>query len=306
MATKIKTPTQWASAFLGSLGLPDSKTNVNNIVGWEGLEGGNWDNTATDNPLNTSEQESGSTNYQTGQPGSGVQAYTSWQSGLDATDATIQSPDYGYPEIIAALNTSQPWSDFFSAISASDWDAGHYGGDSSSTAPTDSSPDAAAYGIGSNATTDNGSSANSPSTKGATKFTGMAGILQAMDEWYNPAGKSWSLDPLTDIQNIGGSIENTAIMIFTRATSAILAIGLVIVGVNVMLRGDSSGGGSSPQNVLEFVNDTQQSNTRLAQSSRRLDIQDKEATRRSARAEWSRVHGTPWEESTAGAATNGG
>jgi hypothetical protein len=70
-------------------------------VKWENREGGNWNNKAKYNPLNTSQIMPGSTNFNTGQPGSGIQAYTSWQQGLQATAMTLTNGRYG--DLLSAL-----------------------------------------------------------------------------------------------------------------------------------------------------------------------------------------------------------
>jgi len=279
MPTKITNQAQWASALLGAEGDPNSKTNVQNIEGWEALEGGNWNNTAKFNPLNTSELEKGSVNYNTGQPGQGVQAYKNWKQGLDATTATLSSPDYGYPKVLADLNTSQPWSVFLADLKASSWDAGHYAGVSSGSAPSPSSgggPSATAYGVGTSATDSSGSAANSPSSGSSPmKLTGMAGILQALDNLYNPQSASLGWNPIADLTALPTTIEHTSVMIFVRGTSALLSVGLIAIGLTTMLKGSTSGGGtggSGGGNVLEFVNNAKIQNTKLGQAEARSKL----------------------------------
>jgi hypothetical protein len=286
MATKIKNQADWASALLGALGDPNSKTNVANITAWEGLEGGNWNNTAHFNPLNTSEQEKGSVNYNTGQPGGGVQSYKSWKQGLDATVATLKDGQisYGYAPILADLNTSQNWDKLLGDLKTSSWDGGHYAGvKGGATAPTSGSPSGTAYGVGTSATTQDGSAANSPSTSTSpTGLTGMAGILQALDGLYNP-----NVDKkiLGFIPNVPADLAGTLSLIFVRGTSALLSVGLIAIGITTMLRGSTSGGGtgaSSSGNVLEFVNNAKISNTHTEQSERRLKVAEAEAQRKAS------------------------
>jgi hypothetical protein len=95
------TQTTWAQAFLKAINAPATPANMASILHWEDVEGGNWKNTAKYNPLNTTYQMPGSVNYNTGQPGGGVQSYTSWQSGLQATIDTIKLSYY--TEVLAAL-----------------------------------------------------------------------------------------------------------------------------------------------------------------------------------------------------------
>lgn len=258
----IKNPTDWANAFLGALGMPDTKTNVTNIVGWEAAEGGNWNNSAKYNPLNTEQPAPGSKSMG---GGSKVQSYTSWQEGLDATVATIQQPGNGYPQILADLNTSQPWMDFSNAVSSSNWGTHLSGASPSSSGGTNS----AAYSSGVTATNNDGSSANTPSTsKGNKKLQGFAGVLQEMDALYNP---SFSKTVLGFIPNIPADIQGTATMLVVRGFSAILSVGLVFIGINTFIHGSSSSGSANgPMNVLEFVNNTQMQNRKIGLSQERV------------------------------------
>lgn len=95
------TPESWAVSLLQALGYPATRQNVQSIVAWEAREGGNWNNRATYNPLNTKEAEPGSVNATPG----GVQAYDSWASGLQATVTTLQNGNY--PDILRALRTGK-------------------------------------------------------------------------------------------------------------------------------------------------------------------------------------------------------
>ena len=273
----IKNPTDFANALLGELGAPDTKTNVNNILGWYSAEGGNWNNTAKYNPLNTTQVESGS---QPMQSGSKVQSYTSWQQGLDATVATLQTPGHGYEQILADLNTSQPWIDFSSALKSSGWDGStHYKGSTgiNNGAPTTGTTNQAAYTSGSNAATSINNASNSPGKGTKSKdYHGFAGTLQSLDKLYNPTADStgvWKFIP-----NIPSDINTVATMIFVRATSSILMMGVILIGINMLVKGGTSGG-SGPTNVLEFVNASQQGNIKLNQYERRLRVQESHEAR---------------------------
>ncbi len=300
----IKNPAQWASAFLGAEGFPDSKTDVDNIVGWETKEGGAgpqfWpgnDNDDNYNPISVSGFAKGDVFNPDGKeyPGvvatnsSGIDSFTSWQQGIDATVEFLNAGNDGYPQILADLEDSAPWSKFSQDVSSS---AGWPNDLDYSSPPgtPGSTPNAAAYSIGSNATVDNGSVANDPSksTK-AQSLTGMAGILQQLDQWYNPTGKGgWSLDPITDIDNIGSSVSNAMIMIATRSISAVMSIGLILIGIHTLTSGGSGSG--SPSNVLEFVNDAKVTNTRLAQSSERIASRDYAESEKTYRAKVNQTH----------------
>lgn len=96
------TQASFARAVLQSMGYPLTKQNVSSFVMWENREGGNWKNSATYNPLNTERNMPGSSSMG---GGSGVQAYTSWQQGLNATIATLQEPAYG--DLRAAFASGQ-------------------------------------------------------------------------------------------------------------------------------------------------------------------------------------------------------
>lgn len=279
----IKNPTDFANALLGELGLPDTQTNVNNIVGWENSEGGNWHNTATFNPLDTTQQEPGS-HVMGGGNSSGVQAYTNWQQGLDATVQTLQAGDYGYPGILSALNTNQGWLGFRQSVENSAW--GGVGNKYLSQFPTPpgvstpQSPNSSTYQAGVTANQQSGSIADTPlsnnktktdSSTVATQSTGFAGILQGLDAMYSPGLKGPSWNPLTWLTFIPNDIESVSIEIFTRAASSILMVGVIGIGIVTVLHGQSSGGSSgSATNVLEFVNNAQTSNRKMSLNEDRL------------------------------------
>ena len=127
----------WAQRLLAALGAPANDNNLANVTMWERMEGGNWGNTAKYNPLNTSYQLPGSTNYNSHKPGGGVQAYTSWDQGLQATVGTLTGSNAsgrGYTNIVSLLKAGTATKDdFLKALQGSSWDAGRYGGGSSSS-----------------------------------------------------------------------------------------------------------------------------------------------------------------------------
>lgn len=144
----------FAKMLLGGLGAQATSQAIADVMFWEGREGGNWHNTAKFNPLNTSYQLPGSTNYKTGKVGDGVQAYTSWQQGLQATLGTLTGTDAssrGYTAIVDFLKKGGgSTADMLKLMQASKWDAGHYSGaggtssSSSASAATSGILDAAA------------------------------------------------------------------------------------------------------------------------------------------------------------------
>lgn len=97
-SNNINNPTQWAQAILAQIGAPETSSNVNFLTSWAAQEGGNWNNTAKYNPLNTTQQEQGSS-VMGGGNSAGVQAYNSWSQGNDATVKTLE----GYQSIMSAL-----------------------------------------------------------------------------------------------------------------------------------------------------------------------------------------------------------
>lgn len=124
----ITDPTQWATAQLEYMGMPVTASNIQFLVSWAAMEGGNWENTAYYNPLNTTLNMPGDSSMNS----VGVKAYTSWQQGVQATADTIQG---GYPEIVAALQSGNAWQADQSGALAGDlskWSGGGY----SSIAPS--------------------------------------------------------------------------------------------------------------------------------------------------------------------------
>lgn len=109
------TPSSWARAFLHSDGLPRTRCNVAAIVAWEHAEGGNWNNTAQANPLNTTKTEPGSWSINS----VGVQAYPSWREGFKANRAALNNGLYG--GVLATLRAGDSAQAVASAVAASRW-----------------------------------------------------------------------------------------------------------------------------------------------------------------------------------------
>lgn len=89
----------WAVELLHRLNVKPTSGAVQAIVAWEAAEGGNWNNTAHFNPLNTTQDAPGATSMN----GVGVKAYTSWEQGFDATIQTLHNGNYD--QILAALRS---------------------------------------------------------------------------------------------------------------------------------------------------------------------------------------------------------
>lgn len=112
----ISTPTDFAKALLSRLGAPDTPQNEQALVAWAAAEGGHWNNTAAYNPFNTTLTMPGST-VMAGGNSAGVQSFTSWQQGLDATVQTLQ----GYPQVLAALRAGNNAKAITDAVVNSPW-----------------------------------------------------------------------------------------------------------------------------------------------------------------------------------------
>jgi hypothetical protein len=114
------TPSSWAAALLSAGGWPQTACNLGAIEAWERAEGGNWENSAAYNPLDTTERESGSWPVNS----VNVQAYTSWQQGFQATLATLDNGDYG--GILSALSAGTSAQAVAGAVAASPWGTGPF------------------------------------------------------------------------------------------------------------------------------------------------------------------------------------
>ena len=126
------TPTSFAQGVLKSLGAPTSGSSLRAMEAWEAQEGGNWQNLARFNPLNTTEPMPGAGN--TGAQGN-IKVYQSWQQGLEATLRTLQA----YPTIVNLLRAGAPVGSIEEAINRSPWGT-HFSSISSEpgTGPVDS------------------------------------------------------------------------------------------------------------------------------------------------------------------------
>jgi hypothetical protein len=114
------TPASWASALLSAGGWPQTACNLGAIQAWEAAEGGNWENTAQYNPLDTTQYEQGSQTMNS----AGVRAYTSWQEGFAATLTTLGYPAYsGVRDALSAGNNAQSVAD---AVAGSPWGTGPF------------------------------------------------------------------------------------------------------------------------------------------------------------------------------------
>lgn len=124
----INSPSDFAYALLAQLGITSTPGAVQAIIAWAHAEGGNWNNTATFNPLNTTQAESGSHGINS----VNVQAYTSWEQGLAATVATLKNGRYG--DILANLATGNA-QQIASSASLNTWGTGNFTKDLAGATP---------------------------------------------------------------------------------------------------------------------------------------------------------------------------
>jgi hypothetical protein len=124
-ALDIQTPRDFARALITAYGGTPTEPLIQGIQAWAMQEGGHWQNRALHNPLNTTLVLPGSTKVNTvnAKTGTGVQAYTSWNQGLEAVMKTLSFPNNGYEDIIAALRDSdaKDASGLFKAVNKSNW-----------------------------------------------------------------------------------------------------------------------------------------------------------------------------------------
>jgi hypothetical protein len=112
----------FAEALLLNLGITPTKPAVTKLIAWEVQEGGNWNNSAHYNPLNTTLAMPGATN--TGAQGN-IKSYTSPAQGIEATLRTLQAS--AYKGIIQALKQGS-LAEFETAVNASPWGTKFPGG----------------------------------------------------------------------------------------------------------------------------------------------------------------------------------
>ncbi|HMK62702.1 MAG TPA: hypothetical protein VK386_03700 [Acidimicrobiales bacterium] len=125
----VYNPVDFAHAFLDEISEPATADNVEAIVAWEMAEGGNWENTAKFNPLDTTWAYDGSTYFNGSYPASDppdVQAFKDWDDGVYATALTLTEDfsyagDYGYGAILSALQAGDDATAVTDAVDDSAW-----------------------------------------------------------------------------------------------------------------------------------------------------------------------------------------
>lgn len=158
----IQTPEDFAKTLLAYNGWPETQSNVDYLVAWQAAEGGNWDNNAAYNPLNTTQSAPCSTGTINS---AGVQSFNSWKCGVQATSATLNNGQY--PAIVTALQNGTA-SQAFATSSAFTSQTSTWGTDTTTIGAVLGTPGAVAqYGATTSSTAPPGSAANSGSLMGA-------------------------------------------------------------------------------------------------------------------------------------------
>jgi hypothetical protein len=112
--------TGFAFDLLRRLHMPVTKENVSAIVAWERAEGGHFHNDAHYNPLNTTQPRPG--DHAINGNSAGVRAYSSYESGLRATEQTLRNGRYG--PVLRALRSGRSAERVAHAVVASPWGTG--------------------------------------------------------------------------------------------------------------------------------------------------------------------------------------
>lgn len=211
----------WAQDLLEMMGWPDTKVNQMSIVNWEAAEGGATNNTATWNPISTTQREPGSKSINS----VGVQAYPSMSEGLAATVTTLQNGMY--PGIAKSfMSPSNSIGQNEAAIVASPWGTGK----GLLSMPTGGQ----AYALEANAkigTCTGGNCKPSHSSSGGVSGGGSSSS-GSCPGWTNPGGAiTCHLD-----NAVKGILSELA-----RLFMLILGVIVIVVGLVVLARGDEGG-----------------------------------------------------------------
>lgn len=116
------TPGNFAEALLSRLGLPASENNVQALVAIQAVEGGH-NNGALYNPMNTGQPMPSSHVWHVLNPttGFGVQAYSSWDEGLEATARTFLNPKFDYSGVLRSFAENAAPDATITAFANSPW-----------------------------------------------------------------------------------------------------------------------------------------------------------------------------------------
>lgn len=262
--TKIGAATQ----ILRGIGAPVNNKTVGAMVGWFNAEGGNWNNSASFNPLNTTLTTPGARSVNS----VGVKAYPDWSTGISATVQTLRQSNMS--GIVQAFKSSDPQA-VIHAIGSSPW-----GTSGSLAAQTISSAVGQKYSLP-NATSISAAMASPTSTvttSAPTTSTDTRGAIVAalMNEANKPISSTGSVpktDPVGDaayLVGTGAYTTNTPAKTTTvSASSATTSAGKRAVQVHDLgsLQGLKVGAG-----VDISKGDTVQISQRLASLGRKLGV----------------------------------
>lgn len=133
-----QTRADFANAVLSGLGVQATPENVRALTAWMQAEGG----TAAFNPMNTTQQAAGATDYNS----AGVKNFTSWEQGVQATVQTLKNGRYG--NIIQALQQGNNAGAVAAAVGQSPWGtSGQLMSQILGSTPTNAAVSTAAAGI---------------------------------------------------------------------------------------------------------------------------------------------------------------
>lgn len=114
MAIGGQTKVGVATAVLHGIGAPVNQHTLGAMIGWFNAEGGNWNNSARYNPLNTTLNMPGAGSINS----VGVKSYSSWGQGIQATVQTLKQGNMS--GIVQAFKNSDPQG-VIHAIAGSPW-----------------------------------------------------------------------------------------------------------------------------------------------------------------------------------------
>jgi hypothetical protein len=123
----ISNKRQWAEKMLDRMGAPKNLDSIEALLAWQAEEGGHWNNTAGYNPLNTTLKMPGSFAMKGKGGKAGVQHFTSWDQGIEATYKTLttgSTKERGYDAIVSAFKSGASKEELFKAIAGSSWVGG--------------------------------------------------------------------------------------------------------------------------------------------------------------------------------------
>jgi hypothetical protein len=111
------TPSLFAQAVLGRLGVPITENNIAALVAFQSWEGGHMNNTARFNPMNTMRDVDGA--EQARGLAKGIKAYATWDDGVEGTARTLAQDNMR--GIFGALSRSAPPDETLRAVASSPW-----------------------------------------------------------------------------------------------------------------------------------------------------------------------------------------